>query len=57
MALAPIGINKSRSRAPSDRQLYADIGAAGIEVLLDARNERPGVMFADLELIGIHIVS
>jgi prolyl-tRNA synthetase len=34
-------------------QLYADIGAAGIEVLLDDRNERPGVMFADIELIGI----
>jgi len=34
-------------------QLYVDICAAGIEVLLDDRNERPGVMFADLELIGV----
>jgi prolyl-tRNA synthetase len=35
-------------------QLYAELIAAGnIEVLLDDRDERPGVMFADLELIGI----
>ena len=34
-------------------QLYAELTAAGIEVLLDDRDERPGVMFADLELIGI----
>jgi len=34
-------------------QLYAALQAAGIEVLLDDRDERPGVMFADMELIGI----
>jgi prolyl-tRNA synthetase len=34
-------------------QLYAVLQAAGIEVLLDDRDERPGVMFADMELIGI----
>ena len=34
-------------------KLYAGVGAAGIEVLLDDRDERPGVMFADMELIGI----
>ena len=33
--------------------LYADLKASGIDVLLDDRNERPGVMFADMELIGI----
>ena len=53
VALAPIGINKSEAVRVATEQLYADIGAAGIEVLLDDRNERPGVMFADLELIGI----
>ncbi|MCE9549530.1 MAG: proline--tRNA ligase [Betaproteobacteria bacterium] len=53
VALAPIGINKSEAVRIATEQLYADIGAAGIEVLLDDRNERPGVMFADLELIGI----
>jgi len=35
-------------------QLYAELTAiSGIEVLLDDRDERPGVMFADMELIGI----
>ena len=34
-------------------KLYAELTAAGIEVLLDDRDERPGVMFADMELIGI----
>jgi len=53
VALAPIGMNKSEAVRIASEQLYADIGAAGIEVLLDDRNERPGVMFADLELIGI----
>ena len=53
VALAPIGINKSETVRVATEQLYAEISAAGIEVLLDDRNERPGVMFADLELIGI----
>ncbi len=53
VALAPIGLNKSEAVRIATEQLYADISAAGIEVLLDDRNERPGVMFADLELIGI----
>jgi prolyl-tRNA synthetase len=34
-------------------RLYAELGEAGIEVLLDDREERPGVKFADAELIGI----
>jgi prolyl-tRNA synthetase len=33
--------------------LYAELTAAGFDVLLDDRDERPGVMFADAELIGI----
>jgi hypothetical protein len=39
-------------------RLYAQLSAAGIDVLLDDRDERPGVMFADMELIGIphHVV-
>ncbi len=53
IAIAPIGYGKSAEvKAVADR-LYADLQAAGIEVLLDDRDERPGVMFADLELIGI----
>ena len=39
-------------REAADR-LYAELAAAGIDVLLDDRDERPGVLFADMELIGI----
>jgi prolyl-tRNA synthetase len=34
-------------------RLYAELGEAGVEVLLDDREERPGVKFADAELIGV----
>ena len=53
VAIAPIGYKKSAAVKEAADQLYADLQAAGIEVLLDDRDERPGVMFADLELIGI----
>jgi prolyl-tRNA synthetase len=53
VAIAPIGFKKSEAVRNAAEQLYADLTAAGIEVLLDDRDERPGVMFADLELIGI----
>jgi prolyl-tRNA synthetase len=53
VAIAPIGYKKSDAVREAADQLYAELGAAGIEVLLDDRDERPGVMFADLELIGI----
>ena len=33
--------------------LYAELLAAGVDVILDDRNERPGAMFADWELIGV----
>jgi len=53
VAIAPIGIKKNEAVRNAAEQLYAELSAAGIEVLLDDRDERPGVMFADLELIGI----
>jgi len=53
VALAPIGMKKSDAVRQAAEALYAEFSAAGIEVLLDDRDERPGVMFADLELIGI----
>ena len=53
VAIAPIGLKKSEAVRNAAEQLYAELTAAGIEVLLDDRDERPGVMFADLELIGI----
>jgi len=53
IAIAPIGYRKSAEvKALADR-LHDELSAAGVEVLLDDRDERPGVMFADLELIGI----
>ena len=53
LAIVPIGINRSELVKETVEKLYAELTAAGIEVLLDDRDERPGVMFADLELIGI----
>ena len=53
VALVPIGMNKSEAVKNAVEQLYSELKAAGIEVLLDDRDERPGVMFADMELIGI----
>ena len=53
VAIAPVGYDRNEAvRALADR-LHDDLEAAGVEVLLDDRGERPGVMFADLELIGI----
>ena len=53
VAIAPIGYDRSEAvRALADR-LHDELTAAGLDVLLDDRGERPGVMFADLELIGI----
>ena len=53
VALVPIGYRKSEAvRAAADK-LYAELGAAGVDVLLDDRDERPGVLFADMDLIGV----
>ena len=53
VAVAAVGYERSAEvRAAADR-LHDELAAAGVDVLLDDRGERPGVMFADLELIGI----
>jgi len=53
LGLVPIGYHKSEKvRAAADR-LYEDLRASGVDVLLDDRDERPGVLFADGELIGV----
>jgi prolyl-tRNA synthetase len=53
LVLVPLNLQKSPGvREVSDR-LYAELGAAGIEVLYDDRDARPGVKFADAELLGI----
>jgi prolyl-tRNA synthetase len=53
VVLVPLNLQKStRVREVADR-LYAELTAAGIEVLYDDRDARPGVKFADAELLGI----
>jgi prolyl-tRNA synthetase len=52
-ALVPIGYHKSAAvRAAADR-LHDELAAVGIDVLMDDRDERPGVLFADMDLIGV----
>ncbi len=53
VAIVPLNMHKSEAVAAAAESLYSELTAAGIEVLLDDRNERPGVKFADMELIGI----
>ncbi len=52
-ALVPINGHKSARVREAAEQLYAGLQAAGFEVLLDDRPLRPGVIFADMDLIGI----
>ncbi|WP_404419085.1 proline--tRNA ligase [Marinospirillum sp.] len=53
VALVPMNAHKSELVRETSEQLYQDLKAAGIDVLLDDRDERPGSKFADLELMGI----
>jgi len=53
VALLPMNMHKSQRLRDAVVNLYEQLQAAGIEVLFDDRKERPGVMFADMELIGI----
>jgi prolyl-tRNA synthetase len=53
VAILPMNAAKSYRVREAAEQLYEELRAAGVEVLLDDRNVRPGVMFNDMELIGI----
>jgi prolyl-tRNA synthetase len=53
VSIVPMGYFKSDAVKAAADQLYVELRNAGIDVILDDRNERPGVMFADMELIGI----
>ncbi|AMC37099.1 proline--tRNA ligase [Janthinobacterium sp. B9-8] len=53
VAIVPMGYHRSETIKVAADALYAEFVAAGLDVLLDDRNERPGSMFADMELIGI----
>ena len=53
VSLVPINMHKSQRLRDAVMDLYKELQDAGLEVLLDDRKERPGVMFSDAELIGI----
>jgi hypothetical protein len=53
VCIVPMAYAKSEAVRAAADALYAELTEAGIDVLLDDRNERPGVMFAEMELIGI----
>lgn len=53
IALIPMNMHKSVRIEEATVRLYNELTAAGFEVLFDDRKERPGVMFADMELMGI----
>ena len=53
VCIVPMGYAKSTAVKEAADKLYAELKKAGVDVLLDDRNERPGVIFAEMELIGI----
>ncbi|GGE76750.1 proline--tRNA ligase [Shewanella carassii] len=53
VGILPMNMHKSHRVTDTAEQLYKELTDAGIEVLFDDRKERPGVMFADMELLGL----
>ncbi|QSX32798.1 proline--tRNA ligase [Shewanella avicenniae] len=53
VGILPMNMHKSHRVTDIAEKLYKDLNDAGIEVMFDDRKERPGVMFADMELVGI----
>jgi prolyl-tRNA synthetase len=53
VVVCPIGYERSADVKAAADQLHDQLEAAGIDVVLDDRGERPGAMFADWELIGV----
>ncbi len=53
VAILPMNMQKSFRVKELAEELYATLRAKGVDVILDDRKERPGVMFADMELIGV----
>ena len=53
VCIVPIGLRKSERVRQAAETLHEDLQLAGFEVLLDDRDERPGVMFSEMDLIGI----
>jgi prolyl-tRNA synthetase len=53
VVVCPVGADRSEAVKAAADELYAGLLAAGVDVILDDRGERPGAMFADWELIGV----
>ena len=53
VVVCPIGMDRSAEVKAAAEKLHDDLAAAGVDVMLDDRGERPGAMFADWELIGV----
>ena len=53
VVICPVGWGKSQAVRDEAQKLYEALRAQGVDVILDDRDERPGVMFADWELIGV----
>ncbi len=53
VCIVPMQMHKSPRTADAATKIYNELISKGIEVLFDDRNERPGVMFSDMDLIGI----
>jgi prolyl-tRNA synthetase len=53
VAIAPVGYGRNEAVRRTAEELHDRLEGLGVEVLLDDRDERPGVMFAELELLGI----
>jgi prolyl-tRNA synthetase len=53
VCIVPIGWGKSEKVREAAGRLHLDLAQIGLDVLLDDRDERPGIMFADMELVGI----
>lgn len=53
VVLCPVGAHRDQGVAQAAEKLYQDLMAQGVDVILDDRGERPGVMFAEWELIGV----
>ncbi|MBX6317733.1 proline--tRNA ligase [Pigmentiphaga sp.] len=55
VVVCPVGWGKSEAVRETATRLYKELKQAGVDVILDDRDERPGVMFADWELIGVPV--
>ena len=53
VVVCPIGMDRSEAVKQEAERIYKELLAAGVDVILDDRGERPGAMFADWELIGV----